>query len=309
LEAQSGIDGVAMSVGGGKGSNKGSNKVTIPKFLEPFIKQSAGVAGGALGNLQGQLNPNADLVAGFDPAQQAAQGLGIFRALGGDGFIPTAQNTAMGIAGGAGSYDPTNAFSQLESMLGGPGNLEGLDTLRATSGGDFLFGGQGFNEAVQAALRAAQPGILSTFGAGGRGGGTGGLAQTAIGTAAVDAFARQFGQERQNQLGAANSLANFGLANFDRSAGIGGLLAGLGGEGLDRRLHAASMLPGLAEADVGLLDRIGGARQSLEQARIDSPINAQLQLLSAALGGLPIESLLGNRSKGKQTSFGFSAEL
>jgi len=300
-----------MSGGGGvgKSKSKGSSKVQIPSFLQPFVQQVTSTAGGALGNLQNRLGGGADdLVAGFQPAQLAAQALGTFRGLGGDGLFPAAQNAALQAArsGGLEGFVPQTALDALNRGAGGFGPLAGTDTLQNTANGDFLFGGQGFNEAVQAAMRSAQPGIASMFGGAGRGGATGGLAQSAIGQSAIDAFARQFSGERANQLGAANSLAGLGLAGQDQQMNIAGLLAQLGGQGADRQLQAAGMIPGLANADLGMLGNVGGQQQAMQQARIDAPINAQMQLLQSALGGFDLESILGQRNKGQTSAAQFS---
>lgn len=364
-----------MSSGsGGKGRSSSRSRVQIPTFLQPLLNQSAGVAGGALGNLNNQIN-SGNLVAGFDPVQQLAQGLGVGRALDPNGIFQTATNTFSQAAQGQGleSFVPQGALntlnsngglgsfidpSALQALTGGaqgqavPGmdilsqlaQADGvpqtaMDALQQTAGGDFLFGGQGFDQAVDAALRAARPGVLSTFGRSGAGGATGGLAQTAIAQAGIDAFARQFGQERQNQLSAANALGSLGLSQRGQTAdiasrlgsmglagqqqqlGAAGALAGLGadersrqlssagllaqlGEGeRSRQLAAAQALPGLGMADINVLSGIGQQRQDQAQNQISAPLNAQLQLLQAALGGLPIANLLGQNNRGTNTAF------
>ena len=377
-----------MSGGGSKGGS--STKVRIPRLLQPLVQQGAAIGGDTLGNLQGLLDQGNEFVAGFNPVQQLAQGIGINRALGDGGFFDTAQQTILDAAQGGGGIDniiPQSIQDALTSAAGAPQNvldrLQGLpegvadrlasvssglpsfvtdtlvggnqtanNALEATAGGDFLFGGDGFNAAVDAAVRAATPGILSTFGSAGVGAGTGGLAQAAIGQAGVDAFARQFAQERQNQLGAANSLNNQGtqrasvLGNLDLAssgleADIGSQLAQLGVAGAGQnfneasllanlfqnqqgqnfqgnsllaqlglaergnQLNAATQLPDIATSDLAVLDSIGGAQQNLSQQQLSAPIDAQLQLLQAALGGVPIESLLGSKTKGRSFNLGF----
>lgn len=351
----------------GKGKSKSKRRVEIPDFLRPFIEQSAGVASGALGSLQQGIADGGDLTADFAPAQQLAQLLGTGRALDPNSAFATATGTATDIAqGGAapgsdilsmlaqgGGIDPAALArlqqgvsagglpgqDQLQQMLGQSGiPSAATDALTQTAQGDFLFGGQGFDQAVQAAMRAARPGILSTFGSAGAGAASGGLAQQAIAQSGIDAFARQFGQERQNQLGAAGDLGQLGLQGQGQQADIAGLAAklglggreqeigaasnlaqiggdqrlraalGLGDLGLgqsQQRLSAAGQLPGLATADINLLSGIGGQQQDLEQQRIDAPLNAQMQLLNAALGGLPISALLGQNQSG--TTMDFSA--
>jgi hypothetical protein len=303
-----------MSVSGQKDKGKSKDRVDIPKFLQPFLSQATNIAGGALGGLSGMIGRGGDLTAGFTPAQQAAQQIGTDRAMGDGGYFSTAMDTARGMAGGGAlDYVDGSALEALRGMTGGGldsfGDPAALAALRGTAGGDFLFGGQGFNEAVAASQRAAQPALLSAFGRGGAGSGTGGLARTAIAQSAQDIFARQFAQERQNQLGAANSLMGYGSDDRNRALSAAGLLGEFGNAGANRQLNAAQMLPGLASADINLLMGIGQQQQNLDQARIDNPMNAQLRLLEAALGGLPIQALLGRTQKAKGTSFGFSGDL
>ena len=209
-----------------------STQPSIPGFLQPFIQQSAGVANSALGSLSGQLQGAgaSDLVAGFNPDQQ--QSFDLLR----------------GIANGQGGFLPS-----------------ALNALQSTADGDFLFGDQGFDQAVQAAVNAAQPSILSAFGGAGRG--TGGLAQAAIAQQATDAFARQFGQER------------------------------------GRQLNAAQLLPQFATFGAGLLGDIGAQQQNQSQRELTAPISAQESLLSAALGGLPLASLIGRNQTSTQPLF------
>lgn len=559
-----------MSVSGGKNESKSRSRVEIPDFLRPFVTQATGIAGGALSNLQRDIN-GGNLVAGFTPAQELAQMLGIDRALGGGDFFPVAQETMLNAARGQGveSFLPEASFGALTESAGGTsldqfispealevfrggasgdsfleslrsrglpsqsadaissvmgrdlqgvdgiiaalsggapasavqrlmsgvngGDVAGMDslaalrsggvpadamsrlasgtqggdlagsdilsqltgegvpqqtrdTLEATARGDFLFGGEGFDAAVEAAVRAAQPGIISAFGRAGAGGATGGLSRTAIGQAGIDAFARQFGDERGRQMSAAGTLgslglqdvgqradiastlsgldlsqrgqeldaagnladvglrdvgqradissvlanlglsqrgqelgsaealagiglsergqtadissmlASLGLAQDDQQLGAAGLLGELGlaetgqqaditsmlnslrqgsagaladlssterGRGLSsaglladlglsergNQLNAAGALPDLAEADLGLLDRIGATQQDLEQLRRMAPIDAQMQLLTAALSGLPISSFLGQNTRASSREFSFTGDV
>jgi hypothetical protein len=245
---------------------------------------------------------------------------------------------------------------------------ETIDSLQATARGDFLAGGQGFNEAVDAAVRAATPGILSTFGRGGAGGATGGLAHTAIGQAGIDAFARQYAQERSNQEAASRTLGQFGLSERQQNAGLAGaidnlglaargqqigaaqalgqlglsdlgqqadiaqaqgrqslneanllgnlfqnqdqmnmnaasLLSNLGMNERGNQLEAAMQLPAVGTTGIDLLNAIGGEQQDLQQLFMSAPIEAQLQLLQAAMGGVPIANLLGSKTKGRERQF------
>lgn len=132
--------------------------------------------------------------------------------------------------------------------------------LQDTARGSFLFGNEGFDEAVQASIRAAQPSILSTFG---RAGGTpGGLAQTAIQQVASDSFASLFNQERARQQAAQLALPQLSLIPSD------------------------------------VISSIGAERRALEQQRLLAPITANEALVQAAGGGVPLSSLLGSSTTG-----------
>lgn len=248
---------------GGKsgGDQDVTQRVEIPEILQPFVRNQARIGSNALSRLEDQLAGAGadDLVAGFDPLQEQAFDLAVQRAQGEGGFIPTAQQQFLATAQGV---DPQSFVDPTA-----------FDALQSTAAGDFLFGGQGFRQAVDAAVRAAQPSILSTFGAAGRG--TGGLAQAAIAEQATDAFARQFGNERQRQLAAS------------------GILADLDSQERARQLSAAGALPQLALADAQILQNIGGIRQGQAQRELTAPISAQESLIAAAGGGIPLQSLLG----------------
>jgi len=250
--------------GGKSDSDTQTIKVQVPEFLRPFVNQGADVAGGTLGRLESQLADAtaADLVspltqdqlASFDIARQSAQGpLADLQ----QQFLPATQT-------------PTSA----------------LNALRNTAGGEFLFGGQGFDRAVDAAVRAAQPRILSAFGGAGRA--DGGLARAAIGEAATDAFASQFGQERGRQLSAANALLN-------------------------QQNQSARAFQNILGNRVGLLGNIGGQQQQQAQRELLAPINAQQDLLGATLQGLPVSSFLGQQTvipdQGSSLASGLTAGL
>jgi len=83
----------------------------------------------------------------------------------------------------------------------------GLGATEATARGDYLYGGQGFNQALDAASRRIIPQVNSQFARSGRSGS--GLAQTAMAQALSDSFAGQYGQERGRQQQAA--MASPGL--------------------------------------------------------------------------------------------------
>lgn len=297
-----------------------TTQVEIPAFLRPFMNQAAGIGQSALGNLQNMLGGATakDLVAGFTPAQIQAFDLAQQFATGQTPFLPTAQNVLLQAA--QGGAVPQSALQALSGATGAQllpqASLQALtqaglspsavdpiaaQALQSTAGGNFLFGGSGFDEAVQAAVRAAAPAITSTFGRAGAGAATGGLARAAIGQAAIDAFARQFAQERANQLGAAGTLANLGLAGRQQQLGAlsqladvnqaqtvaqlqaAGLLGNLGLAQTQQQMAAAQLLPQLGLLGSDVLSRIGAQQQAQAQQQLTAPITAQQQLLQTAL--------------------------
>jgi hypothetical protein len=201
-------------------------------------------------------------VESFLPAG-TLEGLSGFGSL--ESFLPPAAIAALTGAAGGGAISPdalsmltrgamtsaipveaTDAAGRILDAELIPGAT--TDALRRTAAGDFLMGGPGFDAAVEAAVRSATPGILSTFGRS-VGGGTGGLAQHAIGQSAIDAFASQFGVERGRQLSAASELANLGLAGNQQRLAAAGLLGDLGLSGRAQQLGAAESLANLGLAD------------------------------------------------------------
>jgi hypothetical protein len=364
-----------MSSGGGsKSKEKSKSKVTVPDYLKPLLNQQIGGVQSTIGSLQGMLGGATadDLVAGFDPLQLIAQGItaqdvlgeggsfdlarGVFgdlaggqdaagsdilRSIAGETSIPGLDQLTQ-FAGGAG-YDDFGGRDFLSGLLGGSGLDEtAQDALRRTAGGEFLYGGEGFDQAVQAAVRAAQPGVISRFGSLGAGGGTSALANTAIGRAATDAFASQYGDERARQLSAAGALNEGSLADRAQRGGFADVLANLGinlrGQNIgaagtagnlglgfgqlragaaeslgqldlargDQRARAAQAGTGLTESGAGLLGAFGQQRQDLAQRRLDAPVEARLKLLQGLLaGGLDFNNLLGKKGSNKKTGIEF----
>ena len=105
-----------------------------------------------------------------------------------------------------------------------------LDQLLATARGDYLYGGQGFNEAVAAAQRQVMPQVLSRFGLANR---DGGLGATALAGAITDPFAAQYSQERARQLNASEILPGMSLLPGQTLQGIGQQYQALAQRGID----------------------------------------------------------------------------
>lgn len=94
----------------------------------------------------------------------------------------------------------------------GLGLRQGLRTMLQTARGDFLHGGPGYNEALGASMRTTLPMISSQFGGAGRTGSA--YHANTLGQAASDAFAGQYGQERQRQMAAAGAIPGMAQAQF-----------------------------------------------------------------------------------------------
>lgn len=84
------------------------------------------------------------------------------------------------------------------ALNGSPIQQSATNQLTSTLNGDYLYGGPGFNAAVDAATRKALPSINSAFESAGRT--NSGLADVAKTQAISDSFANLYGQERENQM-------------------------------------------------------------------------------------------------------------
>jgi hypothetical protein len=117
------------------------------------------------------------------------------------------------------------------AINGSPIQQAANNQLTNTLNGDYLYGGQGFNEAIDAATRKILPQVNSTFEGAGRTGS--GLAQTAQTQAIADAFAGQYGNERENQLRSmffAPQVAGLDYDNISKLAEVGAQKETLGQE-------------------------------------------------------------------------------
>jgi len=135
---------------------------------------------------------------------------------------------------------------QMESALGGieqraqtgtPSLKAAEDLATKTLSGDFLYGGEGFNKALQAAERRVLPQIESRFAGSGRFGS--GLSRQAEAQALGDAFAGQYGQERalqQQMAGMAPQLAQAGYSDLNQLAKVGALRQQQDQRGIDEAM-------------------------------------------------------------------------
>ena len=100
--------------------------------------------------------------------------------------------------------------------------------LGGTIGGDYLYGGAGFDAAQDAASRQIMPQIDSKFSGSGRYGS--GLHAQATAQALGDSFAKQYGDERTNQMRSmmfAPQMAELDYSDIARLASVGAAREGL----------------------------------------------------------------------------------
>ena len=279
----------------------------------PQVNQALGAYSQGLNEFMNLIGGN--LVAGFAPEQQQAFAAARDVAGGGGGFLPAAQQALMGAAGGTdiSQFMPASAVTSLEQIAqADPFSQlppEVAERLTAVAGGRNIYGGEGFQESVDAAVQAALPGISSAFG-GTAGGLSGGLARAEVGRSGVLEALRQQGQRRQEQIQAASLLGDIGRAGTDARLRASGLMLGEGSRERDRALSAARDLPGIGLAGANILRDIGGERQQYEQRLIDAPIDAQARLMDAALAGIGgMSPLYGEDYEARERLKKFAAEI
>lgn len=157
-----------------------------PGYLQPFLKDAAQQARGIYQGAGPDFYPG-QMTVGFSPESGEALGM-------------QANRARMG-------SDVTRASQ---------GQL--TDTLR----GNYLYGNPGFNAAVKASTDYTIPQVQSKFAGSGRS--RGGLAQEAVGRTISNAFASQYGQERDNMIKAnafAPMAAQQDYQDIDMLRGVG----------------------------------------------------------------------------------------
>lgn len=162
-------------------------------------------------------------------------------------------------------------LTEQRALAGNPTQQAANAELMRNINGEYLYGGPGFNAAFEAAKSKILPDIQSRFAMGGRYGS--GLAREAEAKALANAFAEQYGAERQNQL---------------------------------RAMMFAPEMAAQDYKDLQALAGVGQTREANEQARINDAIArhdfSQLepeQRIAAFLG------LIGGNYGGTQTITGF----
>ena len=167
---------------------------------------------------------------------------------------------------------------------------QGLDTMGATARGDFLFGGQGFNEALDAASRRIQPQVQSMFGRSGRSGS--GLAQTAMTQALSDSFASQYGQERGRQQQAAMGMPGMVSQATQQQMGLAQMPEDVLFGNLGRYANILNPQAGMGSSSTSPMykNTAGGA---LLGAGLGSIYGAPLGTMAAGASGLSALGALG----------------
>lgn len=192
----------------------------------------------------------------------------------------------------------TNAALNLttqRALSGSPLQSAANSQLTGTLNGDYLHGGGGFNAAVDAATRKAMPQVNSQFESAGRL--NSGLAKTAQTQAVADAFASQYGDERQNQQRAmlfAPQMMQQDYSDYQQLANVGAAREGMSQSQLAEdvnRYNYNQQSPGLQLQNfMGTIQGdFGGTNTST------SPLyrNQGAGMLGGALGGASMASSLG----------------
>lgn len=130
-----------------------------------------------------------------------------------------------------------SGLTTMEGLAADPGQIPGygssFQALEDTLSGEYLYGGEGFNAALDAASRAITPRVKSAFNRSGRTGG--GLAQAAMAEELGDVFAGMYGQERgrqQQAIGMAPQMYDLALAPARTMMGVGQALESKQGQEL-----------------------------------------------------------------------------
>jgi hypothetical protein len=303
---------------GGDSDHTITTRAEPPAYLQPFLNESANYSRGALGALGDTLSrPNA-LISPFNPVQLESMAKAAAFARDPSGDLSQSQNVLREISDGSDIEQLFNRGQNLMESGAGrqqlgqfantqAGNQVGINALQGTAAGNNLYGGAGFNAALDASMRRAMPQISSTFAGAGSGGLKSGLAQTAMQQAHADAFAGQYGQERSNQLNAANILNSLALGQRGQQTDAATRLLGadqlagstqlqLANADRARQMQAAQLLPqyGLMGSDI--LGSIGQQQQSQDTAQRQAGVDQYQKLMDFSFGNFNPTSLVGQSS-------------
>ena len=183
-------------------------------------------------------------------------------------------------------YDEWYRKQMAERGMGGS-DLEraGNQQLQDTLGGDYLYGGKGFDAALDAASNKIIPKVQSGYEGMGRHGS--GLEKTAQTGAIADAFAGLYNQERGRQMGAANQVPQYSGMDYNNIGAVGQAgdqqrqwieryLRSIGGAGSGSTQEGGGSLGGWG----------GGLTGGLTGAAAGAPLGPWGMAAGGALGGL-----------------------
>lgn len=227
------------------------------------------------------------------PMQSAVGAAGDLYGQGGPGYYP-----GQTVVPFSGQTQESMGMTEDLARGGVPGMAEAQQNYTGLLGGDYLYGGEGFNAAIDAAQRQIQPRIASAFGRAGRN--ESGLADVAMAREIGDVFAGQYGQERNRQmqgLGMAPMMQALAYDPAQRLGAVGAMQeAQTGAEQADARAryeHEAYRPQSDLDAYIQRIQGIapfGGGTQTQT-----SPLyrNRGAGVLGGALGGLGAAGQLG----------------
>jgi hypothetical protein len=194
-------------------------------------------------------------------------------------------------------------LQQNRALNGSPVETAANQQLTDTLNGNYLYGGSGFNAAYNAAANQIIPQVNSMFNNSGRT--NSGLAQTAMTQALSDAFAGQYGNERENQMRAeafAPTAINQDYTDISKLADVGSQNEELSSENLQdaiNRYNFAQNLPAAKLQEYNSL--IQGTYGGTTNGEATSPLyrgNSASGILGGALGGAGLASKLGASAAG-----------
>ena len=203
-------------------------------------------------------------------------------------------------------------LTEQRAMAGSPVQRSANQQLQQTLNGDYLHGGQGFNAAYQAAANEIIPGVESRFNAGGRFGS--GLARQAETKALADAFASQYGAERQNQMRAMLFAPDAAQADYNdlrALVGVGQAREGQAQSGIDENIarHDFNQLDEWRRLENYMAMVQGGVGSQSTQTTTGPKGNKGAGILGGALGGAALGAPAGPWGAGIGAGLGALAGL
>ncbi len=186
-------------------------------------------------------------------------------------------------------------LTTMRALNGSPINAAGNAQLTNTLNDQYLYGGEGFDRALTAATNKALPMVDSRFEQSGRF--NSGLAKTAQTQAIGDAFAGQYGQERENQMRSmmfAPQMANQDYADIGQLASVGGQREAMSAQELQDQMSRFDFGQNQPSAKLSqYMNLIQGNYGNTQSTTSPLYRNQGAGMLGGALGGLSAASSLG----------------